>query len=515
MTSNNIEIMNPEVQIQDNNSTQEFSRSVIDSMNKQVKLVDSDNGLDLFCYIRCESTDSDILKKCRGVVFNKETVVMNGFPYTYEYTEDNADIISKSIGPIFSDCSFYNSHEGALIRLFYFGDKWYMSTNRKLDANKSKWSSKESFGLFFRQALDNEIKINEKLRASLPDDESIDNLEKFQAILDKEKQYMFLLLNNDQNRIVCSPSDKYNFFHVGTFIDGNLSMNEDINIPYPEKFNFQNLDDLFEYVNGVDIYRLQGIIVFAPNNFQYKIFNKEYFDLYKVRGNEPSLKFRYLQIRMNKRFNNLLNYLYPTFSPIFEEYENNIYGIGKLIHKAYIERFIKNQYVTVPMEEFAVIKACHDWHMKDREKNKISLNKVMEVLNEQTPTNINKMIRRFYIDKQNAEKKETEGIKDDTVNFPSIQIDKKQTRYKPLMDRTKIRKNNSIKVPSSEVVEINEEKVPSSEVVEINEEKVPSSEVVELNDVDVPSSEVAELNSVKIVHPFSDEIFEESSQVDV
>ena len=292
-------------------------------------------------------------------------------------------------------------------------------------------------------------------------------------------------------------------------------MNEDINIPYPEKFNFQNLDDLFEYVNGVDIYRLQGIIVFAPNNFQYKIFNKEYFDLYKVRGNEPSLKFRYLQIRMNKRFNNLLNYLYPTFSPIFEEYENNIYGIGKLIHKAYIERFIKNQYVTVPMEEFAVIKACHDWHMKDREKNKISLNKVMEVLNEQTPTNINKMIRRFYIDKQNAEKKETEGIKDDTVNFPSIQIDKKQTRYKPLMDRTKIRKNNSIKVPSSEVVEINEEKVPSSEVVEINEEKVPSSEVVELNDVEVPSSEVAELNSVKIVHPFSDEIFEESSQVDV
>ena len=197
------------------------------------------------------------------------------------------------------------------------------------------------------------------------------------------------------------------------------------------------------------------------------------------------------------------------------QYENNIYGIGKLIHKAYIERFIKNQYVTVPMEEFAVIKACHDWHMKDREKNKISLNKVMEVLNEQTPTNINKMIRRFYIDKQNAEKKETEGIKDDTVNFPSIQIDKKQTRYKPLMDRTKIRKNNSIKVPSSEVVEINEEKVPSSEVVEINEEKVPSSEVVELNDVEVPSSEVAELNSVKIVHPFSDEIFEESSQVDV
>ena len=29
----------------------EFSRSAIESMPNQIKLVDSDNGLDLFCYI--------------------------------------------------------------------------------------------------------------------------------------------------------------------------------------------------------------------------------------------------------------------------------------------------------------------------------------------------------------------------------------------------------------------------------------------------------------------------------
>ena len=57
-------------------STKLFSRTLIESMNKQVRLVDSDNGLDLFCYIKCESTDSDTLKKCRGVVFNGDKIIM-------------------------------------------------------------------------------------------------------------------------------------------------------------------------------------------------------------------------------------------------------------------------------------------------------------------------------------------------------------------------------------------------------------------------------------------------------
>ena len=177
-------------------STNEFSRKLVDSMNKQVRLVDSDNGLDLFCYIKCDSTDSDVLKKCRGVVFNGDKVVMNGFPYTYEYTEEDDKIIYDNIEPIFDKCSFYDSHEGSLIRMFHFGGKWYISTNRKLDANKSKWSSTESFGHYFKVALEFEVQNNEKLRLSLPKDETVDIIERFQSTLDINNQYMFFLQLN-------------------------------------------------------------------------------------------------------------------------------------------------------------------------------------------------------------------------------------------------------------------------------------------------------------------------------
>ena len=457
MALTDIDIMEHTVPNQEE-STDVISRKLIESMNKQVKLVDSDDGLDLFCYIKCESTDSDTLKKCRGVVFNGDKLLMNGFPYTYEYTENNSETISNNIGSVFDKCSFYDSHEGSVIRMFNFGGKWYISTNRKLDANKSKWASKKSFGFFFREALEKEIQLNEKLRSSLSEDQNIDIIERFQSILDIDKQYMFLLLNNDQNRIVCTPPEKSTVFHVGTFTNGNLSMEEDIGIPYPKRHSFGDLNEIYEYVNSVDIYKVQGIIVFTPNNTQYKIFNKEYYDLYKVRGNEPSIKFRYLQVRMDKRYNNILHYLYPNYSKVFEEYENSIYEIAKIILKAYLDRFIKNIYITVPKEEYAVIRECHDWHLKDRLQNKINLNKVIDVLNTQTPTSINKMIRRFYLDQQNKDRppRDEGGVTNDDKNFPELNT-QRRSRYKPFLPR-----NKTVKEEEPELVEVilqNEEEV--------------------------------------------------------
>ena len=381
---------------------EEFTRENIEK-NKQIKMVDTDpeTGLSLFSYIHCSPTDSDLIKRCRGVVYKDDQLIMKGFPYTYEFCEkENLQEIKDNVD--FETCSFYDSHEGSVIRMFYFGGKWYLSTNRKFDAFKSKWASKDSFGSFFTKALQNEFETNEKLMSKITDynkETDSGDVIKFFAdqILDKDKQYMFLLLNNKENRIVCEPSENAKIFHVGTFVDGNLSMSEDICIPYPVKHNFENIDQLLSYVDKVNFKQLQGVIVFAPNNLQFKIFNIDYQYLYNVRGNEPSIKFRYIQVRMNKDYNESLHYLYPDFSKQFEDYENHIYDIAGDITNAYIERFIKKNYVTVPIEEFGVIRKCHNWHVENRVENKISINKVIEILNDEPATNINRMIKRKIV----------------------------------------------------------------------------------------------------------------------
>ena len=271
-----------------------------------------------------------------------------------------------------------------------------------MDVFKSKWSSKQSYGIFFRDALMYQLENNEKLKEKLKDVEiNQDNIiDVFcNNILDKERQYMFLLLNNSENRIVCKEPENPTFYHVGTFIDGELNMKDDIYIPYPELLNFNSIDDIYLYNEEIDYNVLQGVIIFAPNNRQYKILNTHYYNYYNIRGNEPSIKYRYLQVRMNLEQNKMLHQLYPNNKKDFEEYENYIFEASKNIYSAYVNRYIKKLYVTVPSEEYNVIKEAHAWYLEDRKINKINYEKIMNILNKQTSTNLNKIIKRLKLGK--------------------------------------------------------------------------------------------------------------------
>jgi hypothetical protein len=413
----------PELNINDATRSQsELTRNVIEELGTQVRLVDKDedNKLDLFCYVKCTNTDTDLIKRCRGVVFNKDKIVINAFPYTAEY--NHTESLNTILGD-FSKYSFYDAYEGALVRTFYFNGKWFLSTHRKINAFKSKWSSRDSFGTHFKRALDKEELLNKKFSERLPlDGDNI--LDRFYTILDKTKQYMFLILNSDDNRIVCqSPSEKQpNVYHVGTFSDGKLSMDEDISLPTPYKHTFLNIDELYNYVSKIDYNLLQGVICFSSDNTQIKIINKVYQDLFRVRGNVPSIKFRYLQVRMNKKFTDMLYYLYPYMEDIFNDYENTLYDIAMGIFNAYILRYMKKKHTIVPQEEFQVLKECHNWYMEDRNERRVTLECVIRAMNTQSPTALNHMIRRFKTELKKGDESFPRNCKDtrSSHNSPSI-----------------------------------------------------------------------------------------------
>lgn len=402
-----------------NSTDTEFNRKNVEALGNRVRITDhdEDTNLDLFCYVKCGPDDPEMLSRCRGVVFNGDDIVMRAFPYTVEFNNQQDDLIQDSIGPVFEECKFYDAHEGALIRMFNFGGKWYTSTHRKLNAFRSKWASKESFGTSFKKALEEEYKNNDKVLGGRPmTGENI--LSEFQKTLNPSHQYMFLVRNSSENRIVCSPPENPTVYHVGTFVDGVLDLDNYINIPHPRKHSFKDIDDMYEYLNKVSYRDIQGVIVFAPDNKQYKIIPTKYQELFQVRGNEPSIKFRYLQVRMNRKMCNNLYGLYPKMADTFDDYENILYCVAKNIYHAYVQRFIKKRYVTMPREEFVVIRECHSWHEQNRADNRISLNKVIEILNKQTPTNLNRMQRRFRLEeikKEEAEKQERKSTSDRVI----------------------------------------------------------------------------------------------------
>jgi len=376
-----------------NQDDSQFSReNILNQPN--VKLVDSDpsNDLDLFCYINCKRNDSEFLRQCRGLVYHKDDLILKTFPYTLEYTESENDEIIKEL-PDLKDCLFFESYEGCIIKVFNFNNKWYIATNRKLDAYKSSWASKESFGSLFNMALKYHF-------SNTPEPYTGENvIDYFLSLLDETKQYMFLLLNNSDNRIVCDAPENPTVFHVGTYENGELNMEDKISIPYPTKLEFESLNNIYDYVDSLDYKKLQGVIIFAPNNKQVKILNNDYKELYDSRGNEPSINFRYLQVRNNNSQLEMLKFLYPDKIKDFETYETMIQTTVNNIYDSYVKRFIKKEYVTLSPEEYRVMSEAHSWHQQDRKINRINLTKIAEILNNQEPTKINRIIRRIKMEK--------------------------------------------------------------------------------------------------------------------
>lgn len=377
----------------------ELTREMVDVLVKADKIretdSDKDAGLQLFCNTRGNPSEAGLERECRGVVFKGDTLILKAFPYPIETDTTQNETLTSAIEPMMDKCMFFDSHEGALVRMFNHEGKWYTCTHRKLDAYKSKWASQRSFGDSFVDGLEAEMAVNDALRESVPEgDEPL--LERFQTLLDEKKQYMFLIRHSNENRIVCAAPERPTVYHVGTFVGGELVMTECVNVPYPRQRQFATLEELTKAVEEIDPCQLQGVIVFAPGNVQYKVQNTFYRDYFQIRGNEPSVPFQYLRLRTKRDDRELLEYLYPDMVKVFQRYENCLYEIAQRVFDVYRRRFIQGETMAHrPVQEFRILSACHSWHKSDPSRNKVGLSKVIEVMNTQPAPALNFLIKQL------------------------------------------------------------------------------------------------------------------------
>ena len=203
-----------------------LSKKAISDQGNKIRLVDSDpdNKLDLFCYVRCVDNSDQIVKSCRGVVTANDEVLYQTYGYTHEFTADNVEAIKKTMD-FNNSFVIQDAHEGSLLRVFCVNDSWYITTHRKLDAFRSKWASRQSFGAQFVESLVSIYNNDETFKEKLNNisDEDIANVRvftlksaehdknpvllKFLHTLDKSKCYCFLVRNTSENRIVCQSPD--------------------------------------------------------------------------------------------------------------------------------------------------------------------------------------------------------------------------------------------------------------------------------------------------------------------
>lgn len=378
-----------------------ISRQVINDFS-EIEKVDSEesSGLEMFSYKEgTTETSSEIARQTRGIVYKEDKIIMKTFGYTPEFSEHQSEQINSYLAETdLSTCKIFESREGALIRVFFDTNKWYITTHRKLDAFRSKWSSKESFGSIFERSLVYRYSTNPEFQNFIglqgaTNPETI--LELFLNKLDKSLVHTFLISNTEENRIVCNSPLQPVSNYVGSFSpDGNTYTFINNFVETPREMTFSSVTEMCEYVNGVNPRLVQGVIVITPTLKYFKVINNQYRLMYELRGNCSSIKFRYLQLRTNgAKITSFLS-LYPLYQNDFIEYENILSQISKRIHQAYIARFIHKQYARVTPDEYRVIRECHGQHITNRSYI-VTAERIKESLNKQSPVTLNRMIKEF------------------------------------------------------------------------------------------------------------------------
>jgi len=352
---------------------------------KELSETDKDTDLKILNYM---GQEKDKYSKFRGIIVDTESkMVCPSFGHLEEKKLDDVEDIEH--------WRFFPSYEGTLVRLYYHKGSWRLSTHKKLSAFKSRWASRHSFGDIFIKNIRDIYNIN------LPEDKVFEWLTNQ---LDRETIYFFLLRCNSQNRIICNVEIdkkercilmaiyKSSIFTLNT---ENLVLDIDILNEFSKMKEIRT--DLRKKLDSINPFEYQGLIGFSNKEIKViKILSDRYKEWMEVRGNNPNLRFRYLELRTQPDKLEKLYYLYPIYSQMFDDIDEILNKISRDICKKYIYRYIKKRYITVPNEEYNVMKQCHRWYLEDKENNKIFSKKVLYFI-DNLPTAIKiKLINNYY-----------------------------------------------------------------------------------------------------------------------
>lgn len=418
-----------------------MNKRVIQQMlNKQPDRDKERQHIELYCF---ENRDSRTAVM-NNFIFNDEQLFLTGYPYSIELTAADFITTNNPQDFQFKECRFFEAHEGTLIRVFNIDDKWYTSTNRRLDAFNSKWAAKTTtFGLHFANAVQENIRALNDDEFFEEEDDSLEEKKKrcrnylneiYEANLDKSKKYMFLLEPCKEERIVCTTSSP-RFFNIGVFDkENNISLDEDVTmgflVPKPKEVFFNDVKDMLDALSGVDHLRIQGFIAIQRSkdhqDKHFKILNDQYKYYSDLRGNTSSISFRFLELDYQ---NTIINLRHGTNHQTTSQTQKMLADfcrmyqfdsrplleyiwtkIAKDLYNKYYNRYIIKGHAdpSITQKQDMILKTIHNHYVesvKDEHRQNTTPNKINDILFMQKPSVLNQLIGEYKKNDKDAERK--------------------------------------------------------------------------------------------------------------
>jgi hypothetical protein len=128
-------------------------------------------------------TKSKLEEDCRSLVIDIETLQI--ISYTCQNPVINKEAQQFLLNNNNLELDIYKCYEGTIMSVFYHKDKWYCSTRRCLDSNKSKWGDTNYYDMFMEVLSKDNI-----------------TFEEFGNKLNKEYGYHFILIHHKNNNVI-------------------------------------------------------------------------------------------------------------------------------------------------------------------------------------------------------------------------------------------------------------------------------------------------------------------------
>ena len=271
--------------IRENNiNTYENLKFVLESEPYNLKIKEDLDYPELFLIYTQDNSAYHIplVNECNGIILEKNTFKI--ICYTFNKCIDTIDlnIISQNIN--LNNLYYETAIEGTLIRLFYYNNKWNISTKKCIDASKSKWLSEKNFAQLFYECVENY---------------------EFMQNLNISHCYSFIIMHHENKIVVnyCNASA----YHISTRDLNTLDeIDIDIGIPKNERINidYNNFNNMVTQIYNDHSLLYEGYIFIDTNYNRWKIKNPYFNKVRNIWGNTNNRFYKYLEIRKEC---NLLN----------------------------------------------------------------------------------------------------------------------------------------------------------------------------------------------------------------
>jgi hypothetical protein len=376
-----------------------------------ITVSDDDDIFILEHFKECDENSDSLIKDCRGVIKLKTgEIVCKTFPFTPEVLFGSENL-QLSVEKMLQDgADFYPSHEGTILRVWSHNSKWYLSTHRKIDANKSRWGSNLTFQQRFIRALLELNKESEVFASFFKDCDETNIFEKYTSNLDNNYIYTFLIRTSTDTRIVCN-YDNEDLFYVGAFRQKTFEYitPEQFNVLVPiiPRLNITTYEEFANVVknnteNVANQWLTQGIVAVDKMGTSIKYMNPEYVKWCKVRGNEPILIQAYINKVKAGVAQDLQNFLFLyQFNQEFREYEFIMNDVKRNILNNYIRRYIHKKIVAAPPEQHKVLVHLYNTYMKNRKDNVLNHQWIDEQVNKLPTVELYNLYKQYKYRRDN------------------------------------------------------------------------------------------------------------------